>query len=554
LSLVLLSAPSVVFAHAGHGDEFQHADETSQTADSVQVDAETSKRLGIKVEPVKRQPLAIGIKTTGQIETLPNKKVEVTAPIPGKVVELLVEPGAAVKVGQPVAVLAAPDLVELRVNSQEKRAEAQADLQKAQADFNLARANLEQQRQIAAADIQQASTEVKVAQEKYDRDRELTSAGALPRRQMLESEAHLREGQAQLVKASSRREVLEAEAQLKRAQAAVEAAQSHLRLSDTAYQTRLSQLGTGANEKGLVTVTAPISGTVSEREVTLGQAFEDAGGKLMTIVNDNRVFATANIYEKDLDKIKTGQRAITQGVAPKAIAKIASLPNRTFSGRIAVIGSVVEGETRVVPVKAELDNPDGALKPGMFAELEVLTDQTATAILAIPSSAVVDANGKKLVYVQNGNAYLPVEVTLGQTSGDMVEVKRGLFEGDLLVTQRAPQLYAQSLRGGSKKPEAKGAASAPSQATNSSNIGSQLPWWLVGTTGGVAIAVGSFWLGRRTKPQLISAPNALVYNTNNGVTSPNGKAELSESYMGKFCELPVLAESDRHHSDNNNHY
>jgi cobalt-zinc-cadmium efflux system membrane fusion protein len=556
LSLVLLSAPSVVFAHAGHGDEFQHVDETSQTADSVQVDAETSKRLGIKVEPVKRQPLAIGIKTTGQIETLPNKKVEVTAPIAGKVVELLVEPGAAVKAGQPVAVLAAPDLVELRVNSQEKQAEAQADLQKSQADLNLARANLEQQRQIAAADIQQANTEVKVAQEKYDRDRELASAGALPRRQMLESEAHLREGEAQLVKASSRRDVLEAEAQLKRAQAAVEAAQSHLRLSDTAYQTRLAQLGTGANEKGLVTVTAPISGTVSDREVTLGQAFEDAGGKLMTIVNDSRVFATANIYEKDLDKVKAGQRAITQGVAPKAIAKVASLPNRTFTGQIAVIGSVVEGETRVVPVKAELDNPDGALKPGMFAELEVLTDRTATAILAIPSSAVVDANGKKLVYVQNGNAFQPVEVTLGQTSGDMVEVKTGLFEGDLVVTQRAPQLYAQSLRGGSKKPETKDAAPAPSQAANSSKSSSQLPWWLVATGGGVAIALGSFLLGRRTKPQMTSASNALVYDTNNGVIFPipNGKAELSESYRGKFCELPVLAESDHRHTDNNHHH
>jgi cobalt-zinc-cadmium efflux system membrane fusion protein len=192
----------------------------------------------------------------------------------------------------------------------------------------------------------------------------------------------------------------------------------------------------------------------------------------------------------------------------------------------------------------------------MFAELEVLTDRTATAILAIPSSAVVDANGKKLVYVQNGNAFQPVEVTLGQTSGDMVEVKTGLFEGDLVVTQRAPQLYAQSLRGGSKKPEAKGAAPAPSQATNSSKIGSQLPWWLVISAGGgvAAIALGAFWLGRRTKPQLISESNALVYDTNNGATSPNGKAELSESYRGKFCELPVLAESDHRHTDNNHHH
>jgi len=548
LSLVLLSAPSAVLAHAGHGGhEFQGGNEAAQPSDAIKIDAETSKRLGIKVEPVKRQQLAVGIKTTGQIETLPSKKVEVTAPIPGIVAELLVEPGASVKAGQAVAVLAAPDLVELRVNSQEKRAQAQADLQQAQADLKLAQQNLERQRQIAGAEIAQARTEVEVAREQYDKDQDLVSAGALPRRQMLESQAHLREGETQLTKASSRREVLEAEAQLKRAQAAVEAAQSRLSLSDTAYQTRLSQLGTRASEKGLVTVTAPISGTISDREVTLGQAFEDAGGKLMTIVNDSRVFATANIYEKDLDKVKTGQRAI---------AKVASLPNRTFSGRIAVIGSVVEGETRVVPVKAELDNAGGELKPGMFAELEVLTERTATAILAIPSSAVVDANGKKLVYVQNGNAFQPVEVTLGQTSGDMVEVKTGLFEGDLVVTQRAPQLYAQSLRGGSKKPEVKGAAPAPSQATNSSKSASQLPWWLVIPAGGGvgAIAVGSFWLGRPTKPQRRLASNAPVYNTSNGSTSANGKAKLPESQVEKYCELPVLAENTHRHSDNNHHH
>jgi membrane fusion protein, heavy metal efflux system len=555
LSLALLATPSEVLAHAGHdGHEFQGASEAAQPADAIQVDVQTSQRLGIKVEPVKSQRLAIGIKTTGQIETLPNKKVEVSAPIPGKVVELLVEPGAVVKAGQPVAVLAAPDLVELRVNSEEKRAEAQANLQQAQADLKLAQENLERQHQIAAAEIEQARTEVEVAQEKYDRDKDLASAGALPRRQMLEAQAHLAEGKAQLTKAMSRRELLEAQAQLKRAQAAVEVAQSRLRLSDTAYQTRLSQLGTRASEKGLVTVTAPISGTVADREVTLGQAFEDAGGKLMTIVNDNRVFATANIYEKDLDKVKMGQRAM---------AKVASLPNRTFSGRIAVIGSVVEGETRVVPVKAELDNADGALKPGMFAELEVLTDQTATAIVAIPSSAVVDANGKKLVYVQNGNAYLPVEVTLGQTSGDMVEVKTGLFEGDLVVTQRTPQLYAQSLRGGNtqdKSPKAKGESEEEDSSSQNSQfiIPNSLPWSIVGTVGGVAIsltacfaiALGSFWAGRRSK----ASGEKLAYETSNGSKSANGSGELPESYLEKYCELPVLAESDRHHSDNNHHH
>ncbi|MEG4010513.1 efflux RND transporter periplasmic adaptor subunit, partial [Microcoleus sp. Pol1C5] len=84
-SLILLTSPVAVFAHAGHGDEFKHSDETTETPAAISVDAETAKRLGIKVSPAARQRLDIGIKTTGQIETLPNEKVEVTAPVAGKV-------------------------------------------------------------------------------------------------------------------------------------------------------------------------------------------------------------------------------------------------------------------------------------------------------------------------------------------------------------------------------------------------------------------------------------------------------------------------------------
>lgn len=494
LSLVLLTTPATVLAHGGHGNEFQGGTTATQVKGSIQVDAETAKRLGMKVETVSQQRLAVGIKTTGQIETLPNQKVEVTAPISRAiVVKLLAEPGAAVKAGQAVAVLAAPELVELRVESQEKLAEAKAGMQQAQADLKLAQQNLERQQEIAAAEVARASTEVMVAQEQYDRDLDLVKAGAIARRTMLESKAHLEEGKAQLATAASRKEVLEAEAQLKRAQAAMTAASSRLQLSTTTYQTRLQQLGTKANTKGLVTVTAPISGKVADREATLGQSFEDAGGKLMTIVNDSQVFATANIYEKDLNKVKTGQQVRV---------KVANLPNHTFTGQITVVGSLVEGETRVVPVKAALDNFSGLLKPGMFAQLEVLTNRTPQAILAVPTTAVVEANGKQLVYVQNGNAYQPVEVTLGQTSGDMVEVKSGLFEGDKVVTQRANQMYAQSLRGGSTA-EAEHTESTPTTLANSNQ--SQLPWLLVLPVGG-AIAAGAFWAGRRSKPQITKSP------------------------------------------------
>ncbi|WP_051056100.1 hypothetical protein [Cylindrospermum stagnale] len=157
-----------------------------------------------------------------------------------------------------VAVLSSPDLAELRVSSQEKSAQAQADWQQALADLQLAQQNLERQGKIATADIAQARIELKVAQEQYDRDREallrsadrdLVNAGALPRRQMLESQAHLAAGKSQLIKASSRREVIEAEAQLKRAQASVFVAKSRIRLSSAAYEARLQQLGTIANAK-----------------------------------------------------------------------------------------------------------------------------------------------------------------------------------------------------------------------------------------------------------------------------------------------------------------
>ncbi len=630
LSLILLAtvfSPKIAIAGAGHDHSGASSFKSGgEATGAVTVDAETMKRLEIKVEPVKNQPLDIGLKTTGQIETLPDQKVEVTAPLTSKVVQLLVKPGSKVTKGQPVAVIASPELVDLRVGSQGKQAEAQGALQKAQVNLQLAQdnlarqqtianaevaqartkltatqaqydqdvsvvnqrgvlkvaqANLKLQQQIANAEITRSNTEVTIAQEQFDRDSELVSKGAVARRQMLESkgklerakaeaakatslpqvvqaqsevkkaevdlpyrelresQAKVAEAQAQLQRVETRRDVLEAQAQLKRAQADVVIARSQLQLSTTAYQTRLQQLGSTANAQGLVTITAPISGTVTSRDVSVGQSLQDAGGKLMTIINDGRIFATANIYEKDLGLIKNGQQIRV---------KVASLPNQSFEGKITQIATSVQGETRVVPVQAEISNPSGLLKPGMFAELEVITAKTAASILAIPTSAVVDANGKKVVYVQNGNAFQAADVTFGRTTGDLIEVKTGLFAGDMVVTQRGTQLYAQSLRGGGEKSDADGGkheegdGDKHEEAPAKSN-GLVIPPWLLPVGGGAILVTGGALLLRK---RFRSAPvddlddgEEDAYTANDDLLLPAAEAIEPEPYTNNHHSVPL---------------
>jgi membrane fusion protein, heavy metal efflux system len=534
-------APVLAGAGHSHGNEFQDGGSANVETTRVTVDEKTAQELQIRTETIQRRRLAAGIKTTGQLEALPNRQVEITNPLSGKIIEILVKPGDKVKEGQTVAILNSPELVELQVSAGEQRATARAELEQAQADLQLAqenydrvrgifqaagssrgtevasldsslfrsnsvlavaKENYDRQKQISGSEIDSATIELSVAKEQYERDRELAERGAIPKRQMRESQAKYATAEAKLIQAKSRPNLLEAESTLKQAEldfrkelasargevkqagAAVQAAEEKLRLSDTLYRTRLAQLQTNADSGGRVTIRSPISGRVANRGVTLGQSFQDAGEKLMTIVNDERVFVTANIYEKDLAKVKIGQ---------SVRVKVNGLPDRTFRGTISLIDAGVQGDSRVIPVKAEIQNPRGELKPGMFADLEILTGDNSRAMIAIPSTAIVEANTRNLVYVKNGNTYQAIEVTLGDTFGDLVEIRAGLFTGDEVVTQRAPQLYAQALKGGGESDH----SDEPKAETSEKNApiaSSPLPalWWL--PVGGF-IAGGMFWLG-----------------------------------------------------------
>ncbi len=476
ISLLLMNPATKGVAHVGHGNEFQGGNQV-QSAGTVKIDPETVRRLGLKVEPLTRQRLAFGLLVTGQIEPLPNQQVEITTPVGGTVLRLLVNPGELVRAGQPVAIMTSPELAELRTTAFDRKAEAIAAVQQAQADVRLAQENLQQQHRIVAAEIQEVRSELSFAQERYDKDRELLANGAIARRTFLESETALAQARSSLAKTESRLPISQAQAQLKRAQSALDVAQSRVNLSTQTYQTRLRQLGTRPNPDGTLTIVTPIAGVVADRETTPGESGQDAGKKVMTIVDNRTVQVSGNIFEQDLERVQVGQ--------PVRV-KANGVPHRAFKGEINVVGAVVNAESRIIPIKAKLENPNGLLKPGMFVALEVLTNQTPVPVLTIPITAVVETHEKRqIVFVQNGNAFEATAVTLGRRTEDLVEVTSGLFDGDRVVTQRASQLYAQSLRGGTNVDD-HSEAPAPSPFA--------LPWGVMIPVSG-AIVAGTFWAG-----------------------------------------------------------
>lgn len=156
---------------------------------------------------------------------------------------------------------------------------------------------------------------------------------------------------------------------------------------------------------------------------------------------------------------------------------------------------------------------------------------------------------RRTAETQNGHNFEPVEVTLGETASDKVEVKNGLFEGDRIVTQGAIQLYAQSLRVGSKKAEKhenlveRSIASAPEKQGLTLNFLS-LPWWWAIPAGG-AIAAGAFWAGGRSKPAPVETRH--VTSPHSASETGSGEREIAGILHGEFCELPVIAEKNHHH-------
>jgi len=186
-----------------------------------------------------------------------------------------------------------------------------------------------------------------------------------------------------------------------------------------------------------VDVSAPMSGIVDAIGVAVGQSVEPTT-VMFHIQDSTEVNIVARVYEEDLGKIRLGQTANV---------RLLGYPDKTFSGKVTLIGPALDPASRTVEVWVKLPNPDGLLKPNLFARVGVVLRQE-TATLAIPTAAIIEANGEKFVFVKHKDAFARIEITTGMRDDRYTEISDGLVPGDEVVTKGNRQVYTVWLTGG----------------------------------------------------------------------------------------------------------
>ena len=171
-----------------------------------------------------------------------------------------------------------------------------------------------------------------------------------------------------------------------------------------------------------VTLTSPISGVIAELGVREGMTVM-AGATLFRIVDLSTVWVNAEIPEAQAARVRPG--------APVE-ARVAAYPGAVFKGRVGAILPEVNAATRTLRARIELANPDGRLKPGMFATL-AFASASVQAVL-VPSEAVIRTGSRDVVIVAIGEGkFRATEVEVGTEAGGQTAVRRGLQPGDKVV-------------------------------------------------------------------------------------------------------------------------
>jgi cobalt-zinc-cadmium efflux system membrane fusion protein len=335
----------------------------------------------LTIEPVTARAFRAEHVTEGKIAVDEDRSTPVFSPYAGRVTKLLARPGDSVVQGQPLFTIEAADTVQ-----------AQNDFVTAATGLNKARSQLE----LAAIQDKRA--------------RDLFEGKAVPLKDYQQSQAGL----------------ISAQNDFRSASTALEAARNRLRIlgltedAITAFQ-----------DKGRInpetTIYAPIAGTVVQRKIGPGQFVSAGASDPVFVIGDlSTVWITAFVRETEAAAVAVGE---------DMTFNVLALPGRQLSGRINYVATAIDPATRRLLVRATIDNPNGALKPEMFATVTIYSPGDQPSV-GVPKQALIYEGDQVRIWVAHEDKSIELrQIKVGLANGNLVEVLGNLKPGEKIVTK-----------------------------------------------------------------------------------------------------------------------
>ena len=341
---------------------------------------------GLKIAPIETRPFRDEHETDGIIAIDDDLTTPVFSPYSGRVTKLFAKAGDDVAQGAPLLAVAATEFVQ----GQNDLISAAATLRTARAQLNLAQTS-----------------------EKRQHDLYLAQGGAL--KDWQQSQVDLANAQGGFASA----------------QIALAAVRNRLRILGRS-PAEIESIETASEPLKLdpdAVVAAPIVGTIIARQIGLGQNIVSAAGggstALFQIGDLSKVWLVANARETDAPLMHVGD--------PVEV-RVLAFPDRVFKAKLTFVGVSIDPNTRRLPVHAEVENPDRALKPQMFASFTIITGADSVAP-AVPQDAIVYEGDSARVWVARADKTLELRsIRAGRSADGMVEATEGLKAGESVVT------------------------------------------------------------------------------------------------------------------------
>ncbi|HEV3334543.1 MAG TPA: efflux RND transporter periplasmic adaptor subunit [Bryobacteraceae bacterium] len=333
----------------------------------------------IQVErPSQRSELVL----PGNIEAV--AEAPILARADGYIKRRLVDIGDRVRAGQPLAEIEAPEL-----DDQVRQAKAAVD--QSQAVLQQALANLDQ-----------GKANMGIAKVTADRWKQLSSQGVVSRQ---DNDNYQAQYQAQV-------------ANVQALEKAIAAQRSNIAAAE-ANVSRLNEM------QGYRVVKAPFDGVITVRNVDAGALVTTGSTLLFRIAQTNTLRTYINVPQTNASSIRPGQ---------PAHLSVTNRPGRTFAGTVTRTSNALDPNSRTLLVEVQVPNSDGALLPGMYAQVDFSSSREDPPVLIPSDTLIVRADGTQVAVVRPDHTVHMQKIAVGRDYGDRIEVLSGLHEGDSIMT------------------------------------------------------------------------------------------------------------------------